>query len=61
MKVEPVKDVKAIKRIQKLLDDSPRDLCFFTLGINTAYRANELLRLTVGDVEHLAPGDVLEV
>ena len=53
--------MKAIKRIQKLLDDDLRDLCFFTLGINTAYRANELLSLKVGDVDYLRAGDVLGV
>ena len=28
-----------IKRIKKLLEDKPRDLCLFTLGIKTAYKA----------------------
>jgi integrase len=60
IKVEPIRDKKAIQRIKKLLRDDPRDLCFFTLGINTAFRANELLALKVGDVGHLKPGDVLE-
>jgi integrase len=41
------------------LRDSPRDLYLFVLGINTAYRANELLAIKVGDVRHLQPGDVL--
>lgn len=31
------------------------------LGINTAYRANELLSLTCGQVAHLTPGDVLDL
>jgi integrase len=34
-------------------------LCLFSLGINTAYRASELLAIKVGDVRHLQPGDVL--
>jgi integrase len=58
-KVEPIRDKKAIDRIKKLLRDNPRDLCLFSLGINTAYRANELLSLKVGDVRHLQAGDVL--
>ena len=61
IKVEPVRDLKAIKRIKKYLADKPRDLCLFTLGINTAYRANELLSIKVSDVEHLKIGDVLEL
>lgn len=60
-KVEPIRDLKAIKRIKKLLVDNPRDLALFTLGINTAYRANELLSLTVGQVAGLHPGDTLEI
>ncbi len=47
IKVKPIRDMKAIKRIKKILADQPRNLCLFTLGINSAYRANELLSLTV--------------
>lgn len=61
IKVEPIRDLKAIKRIKKLREDAPRDLCLFTLGINTAYRANELLSITVGQVDYLRPGDVLDI
>jgi hypothetical protein len=57
--VEPIREKTAIKRIKKMLRDHPRDLCLFTLGINTAFRANELLALTVNQVEHLGQGDVL--
>jgi integrase len=60
IKVEPIRDKKAIQRIKKLLRDAPRDLCLFTLGINTAFRANELLAIKVGAVRHLQPGDVLD-
>jgi len=61
IKVEPIRDLKAVKRIKKLLSDNPRDSCLFTLGINTAYRANELVSLTVGQVDHLQVGDRLEL
>lgn len=61
IKVEPIRDLKAIKRIKKLLKDNPRDLCLFTFGINTAYRASELLSITVGQVAHLKPGDRLDL
>ncbi len=57
IKVEPIRDLKAIKRIKRLLADKPRDLCLFTLGINTAYRANELVSITTGQVDYLMPGD----
>ncbi len=61
IKVEPIRDKKAISRIKKILGDRPRDLCLFTLGINTAYRANELLSLKVGQVQSLRAGDVLDL
>lgn len=61
IKVYPIRDLKAIKRIKKLNEEKPRDLCLFTLGINTAYRANELLSLTVGQVDYLVAGDVLDI
>ena len=60
-RVEPITDLKAIKRIKLVLAEKPRDLCLFTLGINTAYRANELLSLTIEQVAHLNPGDQLVV
>jgi len=61
IKVEPIRDLKAIKRIKKLYSDNPRNLCLFTFGINTAYRANEILSLTVEQVDYLQAGDRLEI
>ena len=61
LKVEPIRDKRAIGRIKKMLRDHPRDLCLFVLGINTAFRANELLSIKVGQVRSLLPGDVLSV
>jgi len=61
IKVEPIRDLKAIKRIKKLYADNPRDLCLFTFGINTAYRAGEILSLTVEQVDYLQVGDRLEI
>lgn len=61
IKVEPITNLHAIAQIKALLADNPRDLCLFTLGINTAYRANELVSIRVGQVEHLKPGDRLDI
>jgi integrase len=61
IRVETIREKEAIKRIKKMLCDHPRDPCLFTLGINTAFRANELLALQVNQVEHLGQGDVLAV
>ena len=59
IKVEPTRTKKAIEIIKRSLYEKPRDLCLFTLGINTAYRANELLSITVGQVRHLQVGHAL--
>ncbi len=61
IKVEPIRDSKSIKAIKTLLKDHPRDLCLFTFGINTAYRASEILSLSVGQVAYLNAGDRLEI
>ena len=57
IKVEPIREIKDIKSIKKILADNPRNLCFFVLGINTNLRASDLLRLTAGQVRHRNAGD----
>ena len=59
IKVEPIRNKKAIQRIKAHLN--LRDRCFFTLGINTAYRANELLSIKLSQVLELRTGDTLEI
>jgi integrase len=63
IKVDPIRDLAAIARIKYNLESEGkyRDLCLFTLGINTGWRANELLSIRVGDVEHLKDYDMLEL
>ena len=56
IRVDPIRDLAALEAIKKNLAHKPRDLCLFTLGINTGYRANELLALTVGHVAQVKPG-----
>jgi integrase len=60
-KVQPIRSIDAIATIKRALQHQPRNLCLFTLGVNTAYRASELLSLTVGQVQYLQVGDVLEL
>ncbi|GAM11371.1 putative integrase/recombinase YoeC [Geobacter sp. OR-1] len=57
IKVDPIRNVKDIKNIKKLLADHPRNLALFITGINTNLRASDLLKITVGQVKHLSPGD----
>ena len=61
IKVEPIRKKKDIEMIKRNLAGSARDLCLFTLGINTAYRANELLSIRVDQVMDLDVGDVIEL
>ena len=61
IKVRPIKQMKDIKAIKKLLADNPRDLCLFTLGINTNLRASDLINLRVGQLRGLKPMDELEL
>ena len=61
IKVEPIKKLKDIKAIKKLLANKPRDLALFTIGINTNLRASDLLRLRVAKVKDLKAGDTVEI
>ena len=61
IKVDPIKKLKDIKAIKKLLANKPRDLALFTIGINTNLRASDLLRLKVGQVKDLKAGDTVEI
>ncbi len=57
--VEPIRELKDIKAIKKLLSDKPRDFCLFVLGINTSLRASDLVSILYDQVEGLKPGDSL--
>lgn len=57
--VDPIRNLKDIKSIKKLLADNPRDLALFVLGVNTNLRASDLIRLTAGQVRNLKVGDDL--
>jgi hypothetical protein len=57
MKVEPIRSVKDIRSIKKLLCQTPRDLALFVVGINTNLRASDILGLTVGQVREVGVGE----
>lgn len=61
IKVDPIRKPSAIKAIKRMLRKEYRNLALFTLGINTGYRATELLSLKVGQVNYLEAGDTLEI
>ncbi len=45
---EPIRKEKDLKLIKMLLQDNPRDLAIFTVGVNVALRVSDLTKLTVG-------------
>jgi len=61
IKVDPIRKRKDIDCIKKLISDNARDLTLFTIGINTNLRASDLLRIKIGQVRDLKPGDEIEL
>lgn len=61
IKVDPIKKMKDIRAIKKLLANKSRDLALFTIGINTNLRASDLLRLKVDHVRNKKAGDSVEI
>ena len=61
IKVEPIRTPQAISKIKTLLLKQPRNYCLFVLGINTVFRASELLSIRIDHVTHLLLGDILEI
>jgi integrase len=61
IKVDPIKSLTHMEAIKKLLADKPRDLALFTVGINTALRASELLQITAGMVRNCRPMDRITI
>jgi integrase len=59
--VEPIRSLKDVKAISKILSDSPRDLLLFTIGINNGLRVGDLLQLKVKDLVSLKAGDRLTI
>ncbi len=60
IKVEPIRDLKDIDTIKKLLYNNPLHSCLFTVGINTNLRASDLCRITVRQVRGLEPMESIE-
>ena len=60
-KVMPIKRLKDVETIKRMLANEPRNYALFVVGINTALKASDLATLTVSEVRHLKPGDMLNV
>lgn len=59
--VEPIRNKKIIKKIEKLLSQkSQRDLLIFAVGINCGLRISDILNLNVSDVKNKSYIDIIE-
>lgn len=61
--VEPIISMKAITAIKQRLyaKKNKRNWCLFVVGINTAFRANELLSIKVSQVKNAVTGSQLKI
>jgi len=61
MTVDPIRRMKDIQAISKLLSDNPRNHLLFVMGTNNGLRTGDLLKLKVGDVKGMKVGDTLVI
>lgn len=61
MTVDPLRKIKDVRTINKMLWENPRDHLLFVLGVNNGLRVGDLLKLTVGDLRKLKPGDTFKI
>lgn len=59
--VDPIRKVKDIQAISKMLQDSPRNHLLFVMGTNNGLRTGDLLKLKVGAVRSMRVGDTLMI
>ncbi len=59
--VDPIRRLKDIQAISKLLSDNPRNHLLFVMGTNNGLRTGDLLKLKVGDVRYMKVGDTLAI
>ena len=59
--MEPIRSLKDIQTLKKLLADKPMGLALFTIGINTNLRASDILNIKVDQLRRVKPGDEIEI
>jgi len=57
--VDPIRRMKDIQAISKMLSDNPRNNLLFVMGTNNGLRTGDLLKLKVSDVKGMRIGDTL--
>jgi integrase len=58
---DPIRNLKDVKNIKRILSDRRRDYAMFVFGINTNLRASDILRVKIGQVKYLSAGDSFEL
>ena len=61
MKVEPIRELKDVKSIKRILSNNPRNLLLFVVGVNSGLRTQDLLSLKIKDVKDLKIGQSVTV
>jgi integrase len=59
--VDPIRRMKDIQSISKMLTDNPRNHLLFVMGTNNGLRTGDLLKLKVEDVNGMKVGDTLVI
>ena len=57
--VDPIRRMKDIQAISKMLSDNPRNNLLLVMGTNNGLRTGDLLKLKVGHVKGMKVGDTL--
>jgi integrase len=57
LKTEPIKSLKDVKAIKKMLSTNQRDLCLFVCSISWMTRASETLSIRTGQIRNLKVGE----
>ena len=61
IRVDPIRQDRDIKAIRKMLSNNLRNHLLFIMGINNGLRTGDLLKLKVGDVRDMKPGDSINI
>lgn len=59
--VDPIRRIKDIQAISKLLSDSPRNHLLFVMGVNNGLRTGDLLNLYAGQLHDAKVGDTITI
>jgi len=61
IKVEPIRELKDIEAIRKMLNGNLMYRALFDIGVNTSLRASDLLQIKAGQVRHIKPMEEIEI